>query len=95
MVLLKACHGRLNVAVVAKFSEQAADHFGWFALFAEMDVPASSERTRALLGWAPKQPGLIADIDQPSYFEGYEQIRQPILNGPLSCGAFARSYAGT
>jgi nucleoside-diphosphate-sugar epimerase len=60
---------RLNVPVVAKSPEEAADHFGWFALFAAMDVPTSSERTRALLGWEPKQPGLIADIDQPSYFE--------------------------
>jgi hypothetical protein len=41
----------------------------WFALFARMEAPASSERTRALPGWKPKQPGLIADIDQPSYFE--------------------------
>ncbi len=59
---------RLDVPVVSKAAEQAADHFGWFTLFAGMDVPTSSERTRALLGWDPKQPGLIADIDQPSYF---------------------------
>jgi len=24
---------------------------------------------QALLGWQPKQPGLIPDIDRPSYFE--------------------------
>ncbi|TGQ48133.1 SDR family oxidoreductase [Mesorhizobium sp. M00.F.Ca.ET.216.01.1.1] len=60
---------RLNVPVVAKSPEEAADHFGWFALFASMDVPTSNDRTRALLGWDPKQPGLIPDIDQPSYFE--------------------------
>jgi nucleoside-diphosphate-sugar epimerase len=59
---------RLNVPVVGKSREEAADHFGWFALFAGMDAPASSERTRALLGWGPKQPELIADIDQPSYY---------------------------
>jgi nucleoside-diphosphate-sugar epimerase len=60
---------RLNVPVVSKTPEEAADHFGWFALFAGMDLPASSERSRALLGWQPKQPGLISDIDRPSYFE--------------------------
>ncbi len=60
---------RLNVPVVAKSPEEAAGHFGWFARFAAFDVPASSTRTRALLGWEPKQPGLLADIDQPSYFE--------------------------
>lgn len=59
---------RLNVPIVSKTSEQAADYFGWFALFAGMDGPTSSERTRALLGWEPTQPGLIADIDQPGYF---------------------------
>lgn len=61
---------RLNVPVVSKSSEEAAEHFGWFAQFAGADVPTSSARTRALLGWEPKQPGLIADIDQPYYFEG-------------------------
>jgi nucleoside-diphosphate-sugar epimerase len=50
---------RLNVPVVRKTPEEAADHFGWFTLFAQMDVPASSERTRALLGWEPKQLGLM------------------------------------
>lgn len=59
---------RLAVPVVGKSPEEAADHFGLFALFVGMDVPASSERTRSLLGWEPKQPGLIADMDQPSYF---------------------------
>ncbi|MGU7774355.1 SDR family oxidoreductase [Burkholderia sp. MR1-5-21] len=60
---------RLNVPVVAKSAEAAAEHFGWFAMFAGMDAPASSGRTRALLDWAPAQPGLIADVDRPRYFE--------------------------
>jgi nucleoside-diphosphate-sugar epimerase len=60
---------RLNLPPLAKSCEEAADHFGWFALFAAMDVPASSGRTQGLLRWEPNQPGLVADIDQPSYFE--------------------------
>lgn len=59
---------RLNVQVVSKSGEEAARHFGWFTNFAAMDNPASSQRTRALLGWKPTQPGLIADLDRPSYF---------------------------
>jgi len=60
---------RLNVPVVAKSAEEAGEHFGWFAQFAGLNAPTSSERTRALLGWEPKQAGLVADIDQPIYFE--------------------------
>jgi nucleoside-diphosphate-sugar epimerase len=59
---------RLGLPVVGKPPEEAAEHFGWFSMFAGMDVPTSSERTRALLDWEPTQPGLIADIDQPGYF---------------------------
>jgi nucleoside-diphosphate-sugar epimerase len=59
---------RLNIPVVSKSSEEAAEHFGWFAMFAGIDAPTSSARTRSLLGWKPEQPGLIADIDHPAYF---------------------------
>jgi nucleoside-diphosphate-sugar epimerase len=60
---------RLNVPVVSKSPEVAASHFGWFAHFAALDNPASSQRTRALLGWQPTQPGLIEDLDRARYFE--------------------------
>ncbi|WP_144151893.1 SDR family oxidoreductase [Paraburkholderia sp. BCC1885] len=61
---------RLNVPVVSKNGADVAGHFGWFAHFAGMDNLASSQRTRELLGWEPKQIGLIADLDRPPYFEG-------------------------
>jgi nucleoside-diphosphate-sugar epimerase len=60
---------RLNLPVESKTGEDAANHFGWFAHFAAIDNPASSERTRAELGWQPKQAGLLADLDRPNYFE--------------------------
>ncbi len=44
------------------------EHFGWFADFAGADMPASSARTQALLGWTPTGPDLLADIDQPGYY---------------------------
>jgi nucleoside-diphosphate-sugar epimerase len=60
---------RLNLPVTSLSKDEATTHFGWFAMFAAMSVAATSERTRALLDWQPGQPGLIADIDQPAYFE--------------------------
>jgi nucleoside-diphosphate-sugar epimerase len=60
---------RLNLPVVTKSPEEATNHFGWFARFAAIDNPASSQRTRELLGWQSKQAGLIPDLDRPRYFE--------------------------
>jgi len=60
---------RLNVPVVSKSPEEAANHFGWLAHFVGIDCPASSAQTQQQLGWAPKQPGLIADLDRTHYFE--------------------------
>jgi len=59
---------RLDVPVASLTPEEAATHFGWFAHFAALDAPASSQRTRQLLGWQPRQEGLIADLDRDSYF---------------------------
>lgn len=59
---------RLNVPVVSKPREQAAEHFGWIGQFFAIDGPASSEWTRKRLGWEPTQPGLLADLDQTYYF---------------------------
>lgn len=60
---------RLNLPVVSKRPEAVGEHFGWFGMFAGMDVPASSQRTQALLGWRPTGPDLLSDLDQPGYFE--------------------------
>jgi nucleoside-diphosphate-sugar epimerase len=60
---------RLNVPVVSKTPEEAANHFGWFVRFAGIDCPASSKRTQEQLGWQPKQPGLIPDLNHARYFE--------------------------
>jgi nucleoside-diphosphate-sugar epimerase len=60
---------RLNIPIVSKSPEEAAEHFGWFTMFAGMDAPTSSERTRSLLGWRPELLGLIAEIDHPAYFD--------------------------
>lgn len=46
---------------------RAREHFGWFADFASIDMAASSEQTRAVLGWNPTHPTLLADLAQPKY----------------------------
>ena len=58
----------LNVPVASIGKEEAGAHFGPLAMFAGLDMPASSEKTQAELGWKPTGIGLIADIGQPGYF---------------------------
>jgi nucleoside-diphosphate-sugar epimerase len=48
-------------------ADQAADQFGFLGGFVGLDMPASSARTRELLGWAPTGPGLIVDIEAGAY----------------------------
>ena len=57
----------LKMPVVSIAPETAAEHFGWFAHFAGVDMPASSAATRAMLGWEPTGPGLIADMTNTTY----------------------------
>ena len=57
----------LHVPVVSIAPEKAAEHFGWFASFAGLDISASSAQTREKLGWNPTGPGLIADLKNMRY----------------------------
>jgi nucleoside-diphosphate-sugar epimerase len=59
----------LDVPVVSKSREEAAEHFGWITPFFAMDGPTSSAQTRKQLGWEPEQPGLIRDLDGTHYFQ--------------------------
>ena len=54
----------LKLPVVSLTGDEVAAHFGWMAMFAGVDMPASSAITRKKLGWTPVGPGLIADLDR-------------------------------
>ncbi len=55
---------RLNIPVVSKSPAEAFDHFGWLGPFMGIDLPVSSAKTQASLGWRPVQPGLISDLER-------------------------------
>ncbi len=57
----------LNVPAVSLDKAEAAEHFGWLAHFAGLDMPASSEWTRKTLNWNPDGPGLIEDLTNMKY----------------------------
>jgi nucleoside-diphosphate-sugar epimerase len=55
---------RLELPVKSIGPEEAPAFFGWLAMFAGHDMPASSAQTRRKLGWKPTGPGLIADLER-------------------------------
>ena len=67
--IAEAIGKKLGVPVQSIPRERVAEHFGWLGAFFSMDKPASSAKTRALLGWKPTQIGLIEDLEQGTYFE--------------------------
>lgn len=64
--IAEALGRRLGLPVASIAPEAAGAHFGWMAMFAANDVPASSRLTQERLGWRPTGPGLIADLEQLS-----------------------------
>lgn len=48
--------------------EEAEVHFGGLAIWVTGSGPVSSEQTKTVLGWEPREVGLIADIDRPEYY---------------------------
>lgn len=57
----------LGVPVASLTPEEAGGYFGPFAMFAALDMPASSAWTRQRLGWTPEGPGLIEDLRNMTY----------------------------
>ena len=55
---------RLKLQVRSITAQEAPAYFGWLAMFAGLDIPASSALTRTKLRWHPVGPGLIADLEQ-------------------------------
>lgn len=60
----------LDIPTTSLTMEQAAEHLGnpFLARFFSLDVPVSSERTQALLGWTPKHATLLEDLRTGDYF---------------------------
>lgn len=61
---------RLRIPVKSIPPQEAQGHFGWLAMFASLDMPASSAQTRQKLGWQPAGPGMIADLERLQLSDG-------------------------
>jgi nucleoside-diphosphate-sugar epimerase len=61
---------RLGMPVESVAPQDAPAYFGWLAMFAALDMPASSEQTRKKLGWQPTGPGMIADLERLRLCDG-------------------------
>jgi nucleoside-diphosphate-sugar epimerase len=57
---------RLGLPVASRSPDEAPAHFGFYGTIVGTDQPASSTRTRELLGWQPSEPGLLADFGASS-----------------------------
>jgi len=62
--IAEAIGRRLSLSVKSIAPAEAPAYFGWLAMFAGHDMPASSAQTRKKLGWAPTGPGLIEDLER-------------------------------
>ncbi len=65
--IAEAIGNGLKLPVISLAPEKVAEHFGMFAHFATLDMPASSEWTRKALRWEPNGPGLIDDLTNMKY----------------------------
>lgn len=64
---------RLGVPARQVPADQAGEYFGWLAVLAGIDAPASSTATRSLLSWEPSHPGLLDDLAHGDFFQGSRQ----------------------
>ena len=66
--IAEAMGRHLGIPAVSVSPADAVAHFSFLGHFVGMDSPATATATRALLGWAPTGPGLLADLEQDHYY---------------------------
>ena len=65
--IAEAVGAALGVPVRSIDPEEVVAHFGWIGGFFGMDLFATSEATRQLLGWTPTGPTLLEDLAAGAY----------------------------
>jgi nucleoside-diphosphate-sugar epimerase len=68
--IAEAIGRHLNLPVESLSPEKANEHFGFLGMFFGIDAPATAHVTRAALGWAPREPGLLAGLATDAYYQG-------------------------
>ncbi len=66
-MIAEAIGRQVGVPAKSLTSEEAGAHFGGLAMWVGGNGPATSARTREVLGWKPIEVGIIADIGRPGY----------------------------
>jgi len=68
--IAEALGSRLGVPAVSIPADvlMLPGYFGFLANLVTLNLPASNRITRQLLGWEPRQPGLLADLHNGHYF---------------------------
>lgn len=67
--IAEAIGKKLGIPVQSIPPAQVMAHFGWIGAFFSLDKPASSAKTRELLGWKPAHVGLMQDLEHGTYFD--------------------------
>ncbi|GJG85767.1 3-beta hydroxysteroid dehydrogenase [Gemmatimonadetes bacterium T265] len=65
--IAEAIGRQVGVPATSLTPREAEAHFGGLAVWVGGNGPASSQKTRAALGWEPREVGLIADAERPDY----------------------------
>jgi len=68
-LIAEAIGRQVGVPAKSMTPEEAEAHFGGLAMWVAGNGPASSEKTKAVLGWEPREMGIISDIERPAYSE--------------------------
>ena len=68
-LIAEAISRQVGVPARSLTPEDAETHFGGLATWVAGSGAASSDKTKALLGWEPREIDLVSDIDRPEYYE--------------------------